>query len=440
MNGTMLTMVGVSHHDAPLDVREQLAIAAESVPAVLEALTERLGPAVVLATCNRTEVYLSGACDIDVLIEVLGDVTGVDREAARTHFRVLHDLDAARHLFEVAAGIDSMILGEPEILGQVRSAYAAATGAESDDAVLARLFHVAIRVGRRARVETGISRHAVSLSSVAVHEALAHHPDVTRTRVLVLGAGEAGRAAASAMVDRGVADVTVLNRTLANAEALAADLGGVARTFDELVPALGEADVVVAATSAATHVVTRADLEAALRIRHERVASGPLLVFDIAMPRDFEAAARHCDGVTYRDLDDLQAVSEANGAFRGEEVAGVRALVDLDVERFAAWWSQLRVLPTISTITERAEAMRIAQVERTMQALAGDGPELRGQLDALTKSLVRQLLHDPISALRRRGDRDDYVAAARTLFGIADDGPSMHAASRPGPDVPPGEA
>lgn len=427
----MLTMVGVSHHDAPLDVRERLAIPAESVPATLEALNNRLGPAVVLATCNRTEVYLSGDCDIDSLVDVLAEFAAVDREAARAHFRVLHNLDAVRHLFEVAAGIDSMVLGEPEILGQVRSAYAAATSAESDDAVLARLFHVAIRVGRRARVETGISRHAVSLSSVAVHEALAHHPDVTRTRVLVLGAGEAGRAAASAMVDRGVSNVTVLNRTLSNAEALAADLGGVARTFDELVPALGEADVVIAATSAASHVVTRRDLAAGLRLRHERVASGPLLVFDIAMPRDFEEAARDCDGVTYRDLDDLQAVSEANGAFRGEEVAGVRSLVDLDVQRFATWWSQLRVLPTISTITERAEAMRLAQVERTLQALSGEGrgDDLRGQLDALTRSLVRQILHDPISTLRRRGDRDDYVAAARTLFGIADDAPPKRAGS-----------
>ncbi len=416
----MLTMVGVSHHDAPLEVRERLAIAAETVPATLQALAARLGPAVILATCNRTEVYLAGTFSLDATVEALCDVAGLDAVAARAHFRRRSDLDVARHLFEVSAGVDSMVLGEPEILGQVRSAYSLATAAGSDNAVLSRLFHLAIRVGRRARAETGISRHAVSLSSVAVREALAHHPDVDRTHVLVLGAGEAGRAAAEAMVDRGVSDVTVLNRTLAHAEALAADLGGRARAFDELVPALAAADVVIAATSAASHVVPRADLEVALRLRNERLASGPLVAFDIAMPRDFEPAARDLPGLAYRDLDDLQAVSEANGAARGHEVDAVRALVDLEAERFAAWWGQLAVLPTIASITERAEAMRTAQVERTLQVLGGNGhsEELRPHLDLLTRSLVRQLLHDPISNLRRRGVREDYLAAARTLFGI----------------------
>lgn len=414
----MLTMVGLSHHDAPLDVRERLAISAEAIPATLQELSRRLGPAVILATCNRTEVYLSGAHAQDAVLAVLCDIAGLDPALASAYLRARRDLQAVRHLFEVSAGVDSMVLGEPEILGQVRSAYSLATAAGSDDAVLARLFHLAIRVGRRARAETGISRHAVSLSSVAVHEALAHHPDVSRTHVLVLGAGEAGRAAAEAMVDRGVAGVTVVNRTLAHAEALASDLGGAARAFDDLVPALASADVVIAATSAAKHVVSRDNLQHALRLRNERLAAGPLVVFDIAMPRDFEHAAG-VEGVAYRDLDDLQAVSEANGAARGEAVESVRALVDAEVDRFAAWWGQLGVLPTITSITERAEAMRVVQVERSLQALGAErAAELRPQLDALTRSLVRQLLHDPISALRRRGNQDDYLLAARRLFGI----------------------
>ncbi len=423
MGGAMLTMVGVSHHEAPLEVRERLAVPAESVPDALSALSRRLGPAVVLETCNRTEVYLSGDYAPEAVCAVLADSAGLDAALARSFVRVRRDLDVVRHLFEVSAGVDSMVLGEPEILGQVRSAYSRATTARADDAILARLFHLAIRVGRRARVETGISRHAVSLSSVAVHEALALHPDVMRTRVLVLGAGEAGRSAAEAMVNRGVAQVTVINRTFAHAEALASDLGGVARPFEDLVPAIGESDVVVAATSAAQTIVPRASLESALRLRHERLAGGPLLVFDIAMPRDFEAAARHLDGVVYRDLDDLQAISEANGAARGDEVEAVRALVDGEVQRFSGWWGQLGVLPTVAAINERAEAMRQAQVARTLQALpaADRTEEMQAHLDALTRSLVRQLLHDPITTLRRRGDRDDYIAAARTLFAIDGD-------------------
>lgn len=435
----MLTMVGVSHHDAPLEVRERLAIPADAVPASLEALARILGPAVILSTCNRSEVYLSGAFTLDDVVAVLEGVAGIDSALARGHLRVRRDLEAVQHLFEVAAGVDSMVLGEPEILGQVRGAFSLSTAAGSDDAVLSRLFHLAIRVGRRARAETGISRHAISLSSVAVHEALAHHPDVSRTNVLVLGAGEAGRAAAEALVDRGVARVAVINRTLAHAEALAADLGGTARPFDGLVDALAEADVVIAATGAAGHVVTCADLEAALRLRHERMASGPLLVFDIAVPRDFEAEARTLPGAAYRDLDDLQRVSEANGAARGAEVDAVRGLVDIEAARFAAWWRQLTVLPTIAAITERAEDMRAEQVKRTLQALGSDftGEDLHQHLEALTRSLVRQLLHDPISTLRRRGDRDDYVAAARTLFGL--DARALDGRSADAADVEPDE-
>lgn len=416
----MLTMMGVSHRDAPLEVRERLAIASDLLPATLEALASTLGPAVILSTCNRSEVYLSGAFAKEQVIAVLEGVAGIDGPLARQYFRLRRDIEAAEHLFEVAAGVDSMVIGEPEILGQVRAAFSLSTAARCDDAVLSRLFHLAIRVGRRARVETGIARHAVSLSSVAVHEALAHHPDASRTSVLVLGAGEAGRAAAEALVDRGVGRVTVVNRTLAHAEALAADLGGMARPFECLVDALAQADVVIAATGAAGHVVERADLEAALRMRHERLARGPLLVFDIAMPRDFQEEARTLTGTTYRDLDDLRAVSEANGAARGAEVDAVRALVQAEAERFTAWWRQLSVLPTIAAITERAEEMRTEQVKRTLQSLGSDftGDDLHEHIEALTRSLVRQLLHDPISTLRRRGDRDDYVAAARTLFAL----------------------
>jgi glutamyl-tRNA reductase len=425
VNGdAMLTMVGVSHHDAPLEVRERLAVPADVMADVPALLVQALGPAVVLSTCNRTEVYLSGHFDRDEVIDLLETAAGIDGEAAREHFRVRRDRDAVAHLLEVASGIDSMVIGEPEILGQVREGYALSTRAGFDDAVLSRLFHLAIRVGRRARAETGISRRAVSISSVAVHEALTHHPDVANISVLVLGAGDAGRAAAEALIARGVRQVTVVNRTLERAEALAAVLGGRARPFDELVDAMAAADVVIAATGAAGHVVDRAHLKAAVLQRNERLAEGPLVAFDIAMPRDFEAEARALPGVSYRDLDDLQAISEANGAARGAEVEAVRAIVDTEADRFMTWWRQLAAMPTIAAINERAEAMRAGQVRRTLRALGSDftAADLAQQIDVLTRSLVRQLLHDPITALHRRGDRENYVAAVRSLFAL--DGPA----------------
>ena len=407
----MLTILGLSHRHAPLDVRERLAVASDDLPALMQRLPGGLGTGAILATCNRFELYLSSDRSRDEAIDFLVAEAGFDRALAARYFQDLRDEDAVRHLYSVAAGIDSMVLGEPEILGQVRGAFSSMVKAGAEDALLSRLFHTAVRVGRRARTDTGVGHHALSLSSIAVQETTALHPDLERARVLVLGAGEAGRQAAESLVDRRVAGVTVVNRTFARAEALAADLGGFAVPFEQLAGAVAEADVVLAVSGSAQHLIEYEQVAEVMRGRADR----PLLIVDIALPRDVDPAVRELAGVVYRDLDDLQAISDRNASARQAEVASVRTIVDEEAARFMQWWQTLEVVPTIAALTERAERLREEQLAKTLRALDAS-PEVRSQLEALTRAIVKQLLHDPIATLRQRGDRDEYVHAVRTLF------------------------
>ncbi len=411
----MLTLVGTSHRDAPLEVREHLAIGADNVPLLLDHLHSRFGACAVLNTCNRFEIYLAGDHEREEVTDFVAAQAGLDGTLAHRYFHARRDVEAVEHIYAVAAGIESMVIGEPEILGQVRQAFSISVATGVDDALLSRLFHTALRVGRRARVETGIGRHALSVSSIAVHEALALHNHLEDAKVLVIGAGEAGRAAAEGLIDRGASDVTVVNRTGERAEALAADLGARVVSFGGLLDAVGDADIVITASGSAEHLVSRQGLEAALRSRGER----PLLIIDIAVPRDFDPEVRWLPGVVYRDLDDLQRISESNGAARASEVEAVRSIVRAEAERFRDWWELLDVVPTIAELTERAERMRVEQLERTLRSLRPT-EDVRQQLDALTRALVRQILHDPIRTLRQRGDRDEYVSLARSLFALDD--------------------
>ncbi len=419
----MLTLVGVSHHDAPLDVRERLTVAADDLPALLGRVGSRFGAGAVVVTCNRFEIYLPGAHERASVLDFLVQEAGADPELAGRYFQYRRDAGAVSHLYSVAAGLDSMVLGESEILGQVRAAFSAAVAAGADDAVLSRLFHTAIRVGRRARAETGIGHHALSLSSIAAEQARALHPDVQRATVLVVGAGDAGRLAAEALVERGVGEVLVANRTARRGELLAEDLGGRAVPFERLVDALSESDVVIAASGSRDHVVSRAQLAEAMARRNGR----PLVAIDIGLPRDFEPAVRELPGVTYRDLDDLQAIAAEHFRAREDEVGRVSAIVEQETARFVSWWEQLRVVPTISALTERAELLRRAEMAKSAGRL-NLSEEQAAQLEAMTRALVKQILHDPIATLRERGDRDVYVDALRTLFRLDE-------AARPVEDV-----
>lgn len=412
----MITSAGVSHHTAALNVREQLTVSDEAAPPLLKrAHAHFKRGAALLTTCNRLELYVGGEHAPADIHAFLADALGVQPPVVARHMRVRHGADAIRHLYGVASGIDSMVLGETEVLGQVRSAFSRTVAAETDDAVISRLFHTAIRTGRRARTETAISTHALSVSSIAAQQARTFLNDLGRATVLVIGAGEAAQLAAQAMAAQGVHDILVTNRTLANAEALAAELGGQALPFEALPDALASAHVVVSASAAPTPLVDAPLLASAMAQRD----GAPLLVVDIGMPRDFDAAVRDLPGVAYHDLDALQTIADRNAEARRGEVEAVQAIVEEETARFLEWWEQLQIVPTISALTERAEALRRAEVAKTMRRLhvaESDRAHVEELTDVVTRAVVKQLLADPIHVLRERGDRDTYLDAVQALF------------------------
>ena len=411
----MITLASMSHHTAPLEVRERLAIPAEALPAVLARGREAFGGSVLIGTCNRLELYVPGLRDSGEVLGFLAHELKADLETVDRHFNVEHASDAVRHLYSVASGVDSMVIGETEVLGQVRGAFSAMVAAGTDNAVLSRLFHTAIRTGRRARNETGIGAHALSVSAIAAQQARDLFPDLGVARVLMVGAGEAAKLAAESLTGYGAKNLTIINRTLEHAEALAQALEGRALPFSQLWDVLAAADVVVAASGSPDPLFSAA-MVSEVATRREGL---PLLLVDIALPRDFGAGVRDVPGVSYFDLDDLQAIAGRNNSARLAEVDDVRAIVDEETARFVAWWEQLQVVPTIAALTDRAEAVRQAEVAKTLRRLRLEGADrahVEELTDVLTKAIIRQLLHEPITALRERGDRDVYVEALRSLF------------------------
>jgi glutamyl-tRNA reductase len=414
-----LLLAGISHKTASVAERERLAFSTEELPHVLAKLSQELGNGVLLSTCNRSELYIDARRDSGIqgkAIDFLAAAKGLSAAEFEDKFYFHRQRRAVRHLFRVAAGLESMVVGETEILGQVRSAFVTATEAGSSNAYLSRLFHAAIRVGRRARSETGIGRHAVSVSSTAVSLARKTLGDLSGSCVLVISAGEAGKLAARALGDKGVARMLVTSRTLERARELATDLGGQAIPLRRLAEALGSADIVITSTGAPSFLIEPEMVRAVMGQRKDR----PLLFIDIAVPRDVHPAVRETDRVHLYDIDDLQAVSEANLRARMKEVAAVEAIVEEEVARFLHWSQTLAAVPTITVLRQQAEEVRQAELTKTLARLPNLTAEEKRRIEALSAAIVNKILHRPIARLKAKDDGQFYVAALRELFGIDD--------------------
>ena len=430
----MITQVGLSHRTAPIEVRERLTVADEEVVPLLQAVNDAFGHgAALLSTCNRLELYVGDEIAADALHEFLAARFETDQAAIARHFQTRHGLDAVRHLYGVASGVDSMVLGETEVLGQVRASFSSTVKAGTDDAVISRLFHTALRTGRRARRETAISERALSVSSIAAQQARTVFPDLSRAGVLVIGAGEAGRLAAQAIVANGAQDVVVANRTASRAEGLATELGGRTVPFEDLGNALSRAQIVISAVGAAEPVVPVALLEDAMARRE----GGPLLIVDIGVPRDFEPGVRDLPGISYFDLDDLRDVADRNAEARRAEVEAVGRIVDEEAAKFGLWADTQRVQPTITELAARAEELRLDVIERTIRS-TGLSEEERARheafADQVTRHLVKRLLAAPIEVLRERGDRSFTLEATRAIFRL--DNPNAPEADDLTGDIP----
>ena len=411
----VVTCVGLNHRTAPVEEREKVAFSAEDLPDALNRLHAELGNAVVISTCNRTELYATtagGAHEADRLLDALAACKGAQLHPRLTYF-LSHD-EAVRHMFRVACGIDSMVLGESQILGQVRDAMSAATQAGSLNGVLSRLLHSALRVGKRARSQTNIGRYAVSVSSAAVALARQTVGTLEGKTVLVISAGSTGELAANSLAESGVERILVTNRTPQRAAALARKIGGETVPFSRLPRALAVSDIVISGTGAGEFVLRPETVASAAADRN----GNDLLLLDVAVPRDIDPAVRELSGVRLFDIDDIEAVSRANLRGRRREVLRVEAHVEDEVEGFMNWWRSLDVVPVIAALRERAERIRDRELERTLRRLPGLDDEQRERIEAMTRAIVKKMLDRPIARLKDGADTGLYMEALEDLFEV----------------------
>ena len=417
-----LLALGVSHKTAPLALRERLALPEGRASGILRELVahETTHEAVAISTCNRTEIYLVTSDPVDAENEALGVLSrqaGIRPTELLGHVYSLREGDAVRHLFEVAGGLDSMIVGEAEVQGQVKRAYELALVEGVTGPVSNRLFRDALGAGKRVRTETAIGRSRVSVSSVAVELAQATIGDLAERRVLVIGAGENGELAARALHEHGVQTVFVANRHYDRAIGLAQRFDGHAVRFDELPAQLAAADIVVSSTGSPHALVGRDEMETVMAVREGR----PLLLIDIAVPRDIDGTVRQLQGVTLYDMDDLQRRVDRNLSVREAEASRARTLVEEEALRYEAWLTSLEVVPTITALRERADAI-VDQVMRENDSRWESLTEAdRKRVEVLARAIVSRMLHEPTVRLKRVAQDDSgyvYLQAVRELFGI----------------------
>ena len=432
-----LVLVGLSHHTAPLEVRERIGVSRSMVPAALDRLAQDgCDDAVLLSTCNRTEVYAMAANPAamgDRIVDCLADYRGVSRDEIDGVLYVRTNADAARHLFRVAAGLDSLVVGEPEILGQVKDAYKAASEARGTGSVINRLFHGAFAIGKRVRTDTGLSEGAVSLSYASVTLARKIFGDLRKQHFVVFGAGEMARLSALHFHEH-VASTTIVTRRQDRGEMLAGEVQGRVVAWDERLEALASADILISATGSPEIVVTEADMRRVLARRGR-----PMFVVDLAVPRDVAPEVARLEEVFLYNIDDLRGIVQENLARRQDAVEKAERLVNEEVTSWYGWLRSRAAVPTVVALRTRFERVRQAELDRLAPRLAGLGPEARARVDEITRLMIEKLLLTPTEQLKAIDDHetmDACSAALRRLFALDDDA-SLNDAERADTASPP---
>ncbi len=409
-------LAGLNHRNAPIELREQVAITAEDLPSALREL--RAWPyvreAMILSTCNRVELFVAYGEQVPDLAGFLAARFPVSATELRAHLYQFRDAEAVSHLFRVAASLDSMVVGEPQILGQVKEAFAAAQAAGVVGRELQRLLQSAFSVAKRVRSETAIGASSVSIASVAVDLAMKIFGSLAGKRVLLVGAGKMGELAARHLLAKGASTITVTNRTEARAERLARTFGGRVLPFGELLSQADQADILITSTGAHEFVFRREDGQRFLQRRRGR----PMFFIDIAVPRDVDPEMNKVDGIFLYDIDDLQSVTHAGLAERSREAGLAERLVQAEVEQFARRAQVLDAVPALIALQGSVEAMRQAELRRSAARLEGLTPAQREAVEALTRGLANKFLHAPLQALRtaaQEGD-EERLSLLRSTF------------------------
>jgi glutamyl-tRNA reductase len=423
---TELLAVGTSHKTAPLALRERIALTDNGAEPLLHELTAHaaIGEAVALSTCNRTELYLLVTDPVEAesaVLALLARRAGIRPTELLDGIYALRNCDAARHLYRVASGLESMIVGEAEVQGQVKRAYEAALAARTTGPMTNKLFRAALATGKRVRTETAISVGRASVASVAVDAAQDALGDLTARHVLLIGAGETAELTARALHDHGVSTMFIANRRRDRAIALAQQFGGSSGSFDALPSELVRADIVISSTSSPHALLGAEELATVVDDRRGR----PLLLIDLAVPRDIDSACNELDGVTLVDIDGLQAQVRRHISVRKVEARRAEGIVEEEIQAFAGWLGTLEVMPTVTALRAHADdivAAVLAENEGRWDSLSERD---RKRVEALARAVAKRLLHEPTARVKglEASRRHARLQLLRELFGLDDAAP-----------------
>lgn len=416
-----IILIGLNHKTAPVSLRECLSFPLEQTPDALETLlaTAPIKEALIFSTCNRMEILFvpSNEEAADLVIRFLSDYKALPVQDFEPSLYIYKNDDAIKHLFRVASSLDSMIVGEPQILGQIKKAYKKAITNKSSGTILNRLMHKSFSIAKRVRKETGIGDNAVSISYAAVELANKIFSDLAQRSVMLMGAGEMAELAVEHLISNGVKKIIVANRTFANAVCLAQRFDGHAVKFEELETFLHDVDIIISSTGATGHVLTKAQVKKAMAQRKNR----PLFCIDIAVPRDLDPGINQINNAYLYDIDDLQNLVNDNLEERSREAIKGERLVEEAVVKFRWWLDSLAVVPTIKDLKEKLESIADAETEKSLTRLSALSPEEIDAVRRLTRSVARKIMHDPVLFLKNTGShRNDthYLSIARHLFNL----------------------
>ena len=410
-----LISVGLSTTTTSLDNLSKLVLTEKELAEAMRYVKHLGLQTVILSTCNRIEMYMTVNSKIqgETLFRDLMKHLGKSKDYNPSRLSIFEHQEAVRHLFEVTCGLDSMVLGETEILGQVRSNYGTASEAGIAKGILGHVFHQALRVGKRARTETGISKNPLSVSSACVEFTKRVIGKLPEKSALIIGAGEAGRLAGQALKDNGIGSITVTNRTRQKSFQIAEDLGGTSVPFGDIPACLEKVDLVITATGSTEFVLRTKMLEKVIAKRSNR----PLFIFDIGVPADVEPSSNLITGVTVCGLENLRSISEKNRLQRKAESIKVGTIIEMEVANFLDWWERRRATPTVISLQEEAERIRAKEWNKTLKSLSALSEMDRDRMERITKSLVKSLLHRPIIFLRDNNSEDD-TRTVEKMFGL----------------------
>ena len=426
-----ILILGLNHRSAPVEVREKISLSKPRIKANAELIKNMaaIDGMAVLSTCNRTEFYFSSTKHKKAIDEVeswISDYSGIAVDEMAQYLYIFEDVKAVRHLYEVVGGLDSMILGESQIQGQVQEAYNLALECGFSNSIINTLFMNALSVGKRVRTETYIDRQPVSISSAAVDLAKSELGTLEGKTVLILGAGETSELAARHLVSNGISSVIVANRTYERAKIMANEFGGSAAKLSEFLKYIQDADIIISCTSSPRYVVEKAEIAPYVAQK-----KSPLLFIDIAVPRDIEPAVAELDNVHLYDIDDLQNQVQQNLESRKNEAVKAQKIIEQEVSNFFYWLDTLAVVPTIIRLRSQAERIKKEEVERALNRIENVTEREKRIVEQLAHSIISRLMHKPIVNLKTlAGENEDrfdcYIRAFNDLLALEEEDPAKN--------------